>query len=263
MRVKRLLQNPLVKFVILSYVIFLVFFTAIGIGMLVGAPESITTILQILSAWSSTFAFVILFPKIYPGRKLKDFIKELFAQKLKLSVFFCVVFVQLMIIVGTIILLTNTTDTQVTASFTGFGLLFLAFIDNLVRGPLGEELGWRGYALNELQKRYSPLKAALLVGVLWGFWHTPLWFASGYTGVELIKYIALFMIGIVSFSIFVTLFYNLNKNLVIPIVSHQIFNFSLVVMKGELLDILEYVMLFYFLVAFIVIVINPKKILYQ
>lgn len=71
------------------------------------------------------------------------------------------------------------------------------------------------------------------------------------------------MIGILSFSIIVTFFYNLNKNLVIPIVIHQLFNFSLVLIKGDLLDIFVYVMLSYFVVALILIVINPKKILYK
>lgn len=229
-----------------------------------GAPESITNILQIIAAWSSTFAFIILFKKIYPGLRLKDFVKRQFAPKLRFSVLSTVVIIQVIIITVTIFLLSNTNDTQGLAlSFTSLGLLFIAFLDSLVRGPLGEELGWRGYALNELQKKYSPLGSALIVGVLWGGWHTPIWFTSGYTGVNLIKYIGLFMIGILSFSIIVTFFYNLNKNLVIPIVIHQLFNFSLVLIKGDLLDIFVYVMLSYFVVALILIVINPKKILYK
>src|SRR5699024_7924426 len=97
------------------------------------------------------------------------------------------------------------------------------------------------------------------VGVLWGSWHAPLWFLSGYTGVDLIKYIALFMIGIISVSVIMTLFYNLNKNLIIPIVIHQLFNFSLVMIRGDLLDILVYVMLSYFVCANVIIVKKPKE----
>jgi membrane protease YdiL (CAAX protease family) len=37
---------------------------------------------------------------------------------------------------------------------------------------LSEEIGWRGFLLPHLLKRYSPLVAALLVGLIWGgLWH--------------------------------------------------------------------------------------------
>jgi uncharacterized protein len=44
-------------------------------------------------------------------------------------------------------------------------------------GPLGEELGWRGFLLPRLTQRMSLLKASLLVGPVWTFWHIPLFFA--------------------------------------------------------------------------------------
>ncbi|HWQ19678.1 MAG TPA: CPBP family intramembrane glutamic endopeptidase, partial [Methanotrichaceae archaeon] len=37
-----------------------------------------------------------------------------------------------------------------------------------------EELGWRGYALDRLQSRWSALVSSLILGILWAFWHTPL-----------------------------------------------------------------------------------------
>lgn len=38
---------------------------------------------------------------------------------------------------------------------------------------VGEELAWRGTLLPLLRARMGSLKAALLIGVLWGFWHLP------------------------------------------------------------------------------------------
>ena len=44
----------------------------------------------------------------------------------------------------------------------------------LVRGPLREEIGWRGFSLPRLQYLYSPLVGTLLLGVIWTIWHLPL-----------------------------------------------------------------------------------------
>ena len=44
---------------------------------------------------------------------------------------------------------------------------------------VGEELGWRGYALPRLLERFSPLVASLVLGLLWGLWHLPTFFIPG------------------------------------------------------------------------------------
>jgi len=51
-------------------------------------------------------------------------------------------------------------------------------IQILVGGPLGEELGWRGYVLPALQRRYAPLLAVLILGIGHVIWHLPLFFTS-------------------------------------------------------------------------------------
>lgn len=44
---------------------------------------------------------------------------------------------------------------------------------------VGEEIGWRGFALPQLLQRYSPLTASLLLGVLWAGWHLPMFMIPG------------------------------------------------------------------------------------
>jgi len=41
-------------------------------------------------------------------------------------------------------------------------------------GPLGEEFGWRGYALPRLSERVGWRWAGLIVGGVWALWHIPL-----------------------------------------------------------------------------------------
>lgn len=49
-------------------------------------------------------------------------------------------------------------------------------------GPLGEEPGWRGFALPKMQRRFGPLWGTLLLGVLWTGWHLPDFLTSAQGG---------------------------------------------------------------------------------
>jgi uncharacterized protein len=59
---------------------------------------------------------------------------------------------------------------------SGWGVGGVAAAVLLVNG-FGEETGWRGYALPMLQRRHSPLAAALLVSLMWALWHAPMFVA--------------------------------------------------------------------------------------
>jgi CAAX protease family protein len=62
------------------------------------------------------------------------------------------------------------------ASLSAAVLTFLVRLVNPADGPLGEEPGWRGFALPGLQSRYSPLAAATILALLVAGWHLPLFF---------------------------------------------------------------------------------------
>ncbi len=49
----------------------------------------------------------------------------------------------------------------------------------LAYGPIPEEPGWRGYALDRLQARWNALTATLVLGCVWALYHVPLFYLAG------------------------------------------------------------------------------------
>lgn len=60
-------------------------------------------------------------------------------------------------------------------------LPFFLYPALLVGGPLGEEVGWRGFALPRLQQRFTPVVATIVLGLLWTGWHAPIWFSNNWS----------------------------------------------------------------------------------
>lgn len=219
------LKKPVASFILLTNIIFFPLFCLVGTIKILGFPTWVYDVVRCISAWSSTFAFAILFKKIYPGQSFIHFVKNKFKTKLKFSVILSVSMIQAFIFILILFLILNNSEADSIFTISSWGMLFYYFLKNLLSGSLGEELGWRGFAQVELQKKHSPLKASLIIGFWWGMWHLPIWFTTGFMGMDLIKYILFFMISIVSTTIIMAAFYNLNQNLIIPIIIHQFFNF--------------------------------------
>ena len=100
------------------------------------------------------------------------------------------------------------------------------------QGPIGEEFGWRGYALPKLLPKYGPVVASLVTGTIWGLWHLPSFFAPlGVVGALYaevgLSFILLYTLGTIANSIFMTWLYNKSKAsvLVAGIVWHAAINF--------------------------------------
>jgi uncharacterized protein len=58
------------------------------------------------------------------------------------------------------------------------------FVIQLVLFQFAEEVGWTGFLQHRWQDRYSPLKLAATVAVLWAVWHVPDYFVEEGFGLE-------------------------------------------------------------------------------
>jgi uncharacterized protein len=77
----------------------------------------------------------------------------------------------------------------------------------LLAGPLGEEIGWRGLALPRLQQLQGPARTSLILGLLWAFWHAPIWF-SGQWSVPSVPNITVYVCWIVAVTFIFTWVFN-------------------------------------------------------
>jgi membrane protease YdiL (CAAX protease family) len=184
-------KRPVLIYFLLTFLLFWLLLMVTGALILLNAPKPVRDILSVVCSWSPTFVFLILFKKLLPDLRLKVFLKQQFCTKINMSNLLLIFGIQTVIFLIHAALFAKVNGKILFSALTpSISYIAITFLDQLVRGPIGEELGWRGYALNELQKKHSPLLSAIIVGVVWGFWHTPLWFlTSGYTGLNLVLYI--------------------------------------------------------------------------
>jgi membrane protease YdiL (CAAX protease family) len=90
---------------------------------------------------------------------------------------------------------------------------------------LGEETGWRGYALPHLQRKHSAATATLILAMLWAFWHLPAFFYRD-TYIEMgILGFPMFLISITfATMVFTWLFNSTGGSLLLVILFHAFFN---------------------------------------
>jgi membrane protease YdiL (CAAX protease family) len=87
---------------------------------------------------------------------------------------------------------------------------------------IGEETGWRGFALPRLQERHSALSATLLLWVFWALWHLPLFFYSYDPSI-----IPGMLIGLLAGAVTFTWLYNsTGGSVLLTAIWHGLFNYT-------------------------------------
>lgn len=134
-----------------------------------------------------------------------------------------------------------------------------SFLPLLILGPLSEELGWRGYALDRLQTRWNALASSLIIGLVWSLWHLPLFLIPGTSQHEMgVPFIG-FLIKLTSSSVLYTWLYNnTQRSLWSAILLHWLYTYAAQVMssgvvRSPLFNGLEYVP--YVIIATIVVLV--------
>lgn len=107
-----------------------------------------------------------------------------------------------------------------------YALPFLVYL--ILFTGLAEEIGWRGYLLPILQKRFTLENASIFLGIIWAAWHIPLTFYAYRETPTLLPFtlIGLFA-GTIGWSCVVSWFYNHSKSVMMTAYLHGFGNFLL------------------------------------
>lgn len=107
--------------------------------------------------------------------------------------------------------------------------IFLVLLISLISGPLNEEFGGRGYALDRLLVRFGFLKGSLILGFIWAIWHLPWYFTPGQAQYNLMKdsvfHALMFIPSVMMLSVFVSFVYvRTNRSILAGALVHMFSN---------------------------------------
>ncbi|UYP43988.1 hypothetical protein NEF87_000273 [Candidatus Lokiarchaeum ossiferum] len=103
---------------------------------------------------------------------------------------------------------------------------YIVFVSVLGGGQ--EEIGWRGYLQGQLLKKYSPITTSLIIGAIWGIWHTPLWFML-WDSHNITPYLGFILMTMFTSLIYSYIYQKAKGNILIMILLHGNFNAAFVI----------------------------------
>jgi uncharacterized protein len=138
----------------------------------------------------------------------------------------------------------------------------------IVFAGLGEEFGWRGFAVPRVQVRHTALVASLSIGILHSLWHTPLFFIKGVSQHEIAQQIG-FLPAFLGYTVLVTagavqstfIFNNSKGSVLLVAVYHgalNAWNGYIDINRGQMAAIYVYTGLMAFASIAIVLVFGPE-----
>ena len=179
-------RHPLTAYFVLAYALTWIFVIPImlsqrGLGI-VNLPDPLLLVFLLVSTYSGPLPAALIMTTLIDGKEgRRQLWRRVFQWRVGLGWY-------LLVLVGyPLIFLIGLTAYSGAAPWIAliqnWPLIFTYYLPiaavGIIFPSLGEEPGWRGFALPRLQQLYGPLAGTLILGVLHGLWHLPVYFVPG------------------------------------------------------------------------------------
>ena len=234
-------RRPLIAYFVLAYLgTWLVFAPVVvsqrGLGLLT-IPDALGLILFFVSTYTGPFAAALVVTRATGGAGgVKDLLRSIVRWRVGVQWYLLVILgYPLLFLVG---MAAMGAEVPVTDVLRQWPLLFSVYLPNILLGlllpSLGEEPGWRGFALPRLQRQLGPLSGTLLLGILHGLWHTPAYFVRGMIlpdGFDLTLFVANTVAIVASTVIWTWIYNNARQSVFMAIVVHATSNATVMLLQ--------------------------------
>lgn len=227
-------SRPLSSFFVLAYVFT---WTVWGVGLvLTDRPwrldsEGLLPIALTVGSFGPTVAALVVTAHVAGRQGLGQLLRAVVRFKVRWWVYVLTFFLPPAILVGVFLLLGIPP-----AADLGLGLLVInavvampisAVVGGVVfgMGPLGEELGWRGFALPRLLRGRGYISASVLLGLVWSAWHAPLALIADWRPASWSLFIVGYPLSLIAISVVLTVIWRWsNQSVALTILGHAVLN---------------------------------------
>jgi membrane protease YdiL (CAAX protease family) len=224
-------RHPVAAFFVLTYLMAWALWLPLVI-LQDRTPAALDLVLRILGSSAPSALAVLLIARLHSRAEVRRLLRRLLIGRVGVGWYVAIVAITAVAVVAVWVSTLLGFPTPVVA-VTIPGVLSLFLFSIFPGSALGEELGWRGFALPRLQARRSALAASLITGTVWGGYHLPLFVLGSPT-----RPFALFLpfaISCVIMSVFYTWIYNgTGGSVLLAVLLHAATNLPLTIVYAPL-----------------------------